>query len=137
MSAARQALQLNPSDPQLLKEAIVLLVQHGRTSDALDILGKVSGALSATPQISLLKALVLALSNQLPASERLFHLIENRWPEWSQAWLAHSLVLQFRGDSQQARSSLDAAIALGAPPVLVALARSTPLPESGPGQSPS
>jgi tetratricopeptide (TPR) repeat protein len=121
--------------PQVVQQAVLMLLRLNRKADAVDLLEK---AISANPQDSdlpLTKAIMLGLMERLPAAESTFGEIESRWPEWDKAYLAHGLFLERSARPDEARQRLQIAAALGCqdPALRCALARlaglSSPAPE--------
>ena len=143
-----QALHAAPGQPSVYLQAGVLLMLHGRTSDALRVSGEALKALPQDRHILLLRAVALELSGSTADAGLLLGQIQNRWPEWPDGWVAHGAILGMHGDRRQARAALVTAVALGAgtadikayldalsgsddgkPPDLIRLLLAPPVPE--------
>ena len=73
--------------------------------------------LQALPQdrrVLLLRAIALERAARHSEADSTLQQIQNRWPEWPDAWLAHGLILQTRGRNEDAAAALKTATTLGA-----------------------
>jgi len=99
--------------PQVVQQAVSMLLRLNRKENALNLLER---AIPANPQDSdlpLTKAIVLGLMDRYSAAEKTLREIELRWPEWDRAYLAHGLLLERSGRPAEARQRLQTAVALG------------------------
>jgi tetratricopeptide (TPR) repeat protein len=112
--ALDEALRAAPKRPDLYRQAIALLVKRGRAPDALRVIEEAALALPDNREILLMKATTFELARQSDDAEHLLMDIQNRWPEWSTAWLAHGIILDSRKRYEEARQALETAVALGA-----------------------
>jgi predicted Zn-dependent protease len=112
-AALQQALTASPTTPGLYLQASAFLLGRGRTADALRVSDEGLTALPQSRQILLLKAITLDRAGSVEEAQQVLELVESRWPEWPQAWLAAGVILSSRGRPEGLRS-LDTAIALGA-----------------------
>jgi Flp pilus assembly protein TadD len=125
--ALNQGLRLASTKPQMVQQAVLMLLRLDRKTDALDLLEQ---GIQANPQdlnLPLTKAIVLGLMDRFPAAEKILREIELRWPEWDRAYLAHGLLLEQSARPGDARQKLRTAMALGCqdPGLRCALARLT------------
>jgi len=58
---------------------------------------------------------IIDVNGDSAIADRLLRDVRNRWPEWSPAWLAHSMVLSAHGHGEEARLAMETATALGVP----------------------
>ena len=65
------------------------------------------------PDLLLEQAILLALTDNMPAAEQTLKQIESRWPEWDRAYLVHGLLFEQVKRTGAARQKLQTAIALG------------------------
>ena len=110
--ALANAFRTNPKRGDLYRAAALLLLAKDRAGQAWKVLDQAVKNIPEDPQLRVMKAIAAALVGMADTGE--FQQIENRWPEWSQAWVAHALVLEADGQPQQAQRDLDTAKALGA-----------------------
>jgi tetratricopeptide (TPR) repeat protein len=111
-AALSQALHENPKRPELYRRAAALLMRNHRPADALDLLDRGLRVLPNDPALLVARAAALAIVERPADSERLLQNIENRWPEFADAWAAHALVLDLQGHPEQARRMMDTAVLL-------------------------
>ncbi len=112
--ALEQAMRAAPGQANVYLRAGVLLMLHGRTSDALRVSGEALKALPQDRHILLLRAVALEHSGRTADAGLLLEQVQNRWPEWPDGWVAHGAILGMHGDRRQARADLVTAVALGA-----------------------
>ena len=91
-----------------------MLLHAGRTEDALRISAAAMSAFAQDREILLLRAVILEKAGRTAEAEPLLQQIQNRWPEWPEAWMAHGIVLGTHGRKDEARAALRTAVALGA-----------------------
>jgi tetratricopeptide (TPR) repeat protein len=120
--------------PQVVQQAVMMLLRLERKKDALNLLEQ---AIPANPQDSdlpLTKAIVLGLMDRHAAAEKVLQEIELRWPEWDRAYLAHGLLLERSSRTGEARQKLQIAAALASQDsgVRCALGRLTGAPSPAP-----
>src|ERR1700722_4461836 len=65
-------------------------------------------------EILLLKATTLEFDHRTDDADRLLGEMQNRWPEWSNVWLARGIILATHRHYEEARKALETAAALGA-----------------------
>jgi tetratricopeptide (TPR) repeat protein len=104
-----QGLQLSISRPRIAREAALLLVRHGRKELALEFLGKAAGN---DPDLLLMRAMVLGLTDRNSAAEKALREIESQWPEWDRPYVAHGLLLE-KARPREAKQKFETAMALG------------------------
>jgi tetratricopeptide (TPR) repeat protein len=112
--ALNQAMRAEPSRANLYYEACSFLLKHKLYTEALELLDQASHLLPNDRELLLAQAVTLNLLNRADDSEKLLSRIQARWPEWERPYLLKGILLQTRGDADQARRALDTAIALGA-----------------------
>jgi tetratricopeptide (TPR) repeat protein len=110
--ALGNAFRSNPKRGDLYRATALLLLEKDRAPQAWKVLDQALKNIPENPQLRVMKALAAALAGMPDTGE--FQQIENRWPEWSQVWVAHALVLEADGQLQQAQRDLETARALGA-----------------------
>jgi tetratricopeptide (TPR) repeat protein len=129
-----QGLHKVSAKPQVVQQAVLMLLRLNRKEDVLNLLEQ---AIPANPQDSdllLTKAIVLGLMDRNSAAEKTLREIELRWPEWDRVYLAHGLLLERSARTGEARQKLQTAVALGSqdPALRCALARLAGTPQPGP-----
>ncbi len=130
LSALSRAIDLAPTRPELYQAATRFLVQHQRYEEATRLLEQAARALPDNPQILLLEADVFTDARHPAQAERVFKHIEDRWPEWVQAYVSYGLLLDGQQRTAEARAQLETALAL-APSDPRVQALSTPLFNEG------
>jgi tetratricopeptide (TPR) repeat protein len=125
-----QGLRLAVSQPQIGKEAALLLVRGNRAAAALDLLNRVAGT---NPDLLLTRAIVLGLLNQTSVAEKALKEIEAQWPEWDRPYLVHGVLLE-RVQPREAVRRLRTAAALGMKDLALrcSLARAAGAEKAGP-----
>lgn len=121
----QQAIRANPTRPDLYRQGALLLIEDHHVPEAVRLLGNAVSTIPANPDLSLLQALTSELAGDHAAADGEFKQVENRWPEWYKGWLGQALVLELRGRREEAQTSRQAAIALGAPRELAELGTGT------------
>jgi thioredoxin-like negative regulator of GroEL len=109
----QEGLRRSVSRPHVAEQAALLLLQHHRTAEAQNILGR---ALQSDPQnadLLLSNAIALALMDRNSAAEQALKEIELRWPEWDRPYVVHGLLLEHSARPRDARQKLQTAAALG------------------------
>ena len=92
-----------------------MLLHAGRMEDALRISAARHGRHSRRIARScLLRAVILEKAGRTAEAGPLLQRIENRWPEWPNAWTADGIILGTRGGRDQAGVALRTALSLGA-----------------------
>ena len=126
----QQGLQLSISNPQIAREAALILVRHDRKEVALEFLAKAAGN---NPELLLTRAAVLALMDRNGAAEKALKEIESWWPEWDRPYVVQGLLLE-KSQPRLAKQKIQTAIALGSqdPAARCALARMESRPSSDP-----
>jgi tetratricopeptide (TPR) repeat protein len=114
VATMNRALRETPKQPELYRQAAFLLIKNNRISEAIDLLEQGSRILNNSPEILLTKATTLELGRKTAEAERLLNEIQNRWPEWPSAWLAHGIILETYKRYDEARQMIETAVMLGA-----------------------
>jgi tetratricopeptide (TPR) repeat protein len=112
--ALEQALHAAPERPDLYLQAVALLVKRGQAPEALRIVEEGARTLPQNREILLLKATTLEFAHRADDADRLLSEVQTRWPEWSNVWLAHGMILAAHRHYEEARQALETAVALGA-----------------------
>ncbi len=120
----RQGMSLSISRPQIAREAALLLVRDDHKEQALQVLAR---SASGDPDLSLTRAMVLALMDRTSEAIQVLREIESQWPEWDRPYLVHGLLLE-RDQPREAQRKLQTALALGSqePAARCAVARLAP-----------
>jgi tetratricopeptide (TPR) repeat protein len=108
----REGLRLSASRPDVAQQTAVLLLRHGRQTEALDLLGQAAKANPDSSELLLAQTIVLGLVGRTSGAEELLKRIESRWPEWDRAYLVHALLLESSRPAE-ARQKFQTAAALG------------------------
>ncbi len=108
------ALRASPNQPQSYRQATVFLIGKGRAAEALHTIDAGTRALPDDRELLLMKATTLEFAHQTNEALALLQNIETRWPEWSNVWLAHGIILNTHQRFEDARRALETAVALGA-----------------------
>ena len=130
----QQGLHHSTFRPQVVLQAAVLMLRHGRKTEALDILRRAIESNPDNADLLLMKAIVLGLMDQFSGSDKMLKEIESRWPEWDRPYLVHGVLLERGARPREAGQKLQIAIALGSQELAgrCALARlaASPSPDS-------
>ncbi len=110
--ALQQGLRLSVSKPQAARQAVMLLLTHGRNEEALSLVERAIRAAPANAELAMTKAVVLGALNRAGEAERALREIQSRWPEWDRSYLAHGLLLEGSGRKEPARKVLETAVVL-------------------------
>jgi tetratricopeptide (TPR) repeat protein len=113
-STLDQALHAAPERPDLYRQAVALAVKRGQAAEALRIIEDAARTLPDSRDILLLKAITLEFVQRAGDADHLLSEIQTRWPEWSNVWLAHGIILATHQHNEEARKVLQTAVALGA-----------------------
>jgi tetratricopeptide (TPR) repeat protein len=113
-AAVDRALRATPGQTRLYLRACAILLHAGRSEDALRISAAAMEAFAQDREILLLRAVILERAGRTVEAEPLLQRIENRWPEWPDAWTAGGVVLAARGRRDDACVALRTALSLGA-----------------------
>jgi len=108
----QKGLQLSASRPEVVQQAALLLLRHGRNTEAQDLLGQAVKANPENSDLLLTQAIMLGLTDRLSAAEKMLKRIESRWPEWDRPYLVHGLLLESSRPAE-ARQKLQTSAALG------------------------
>ncbi|MEW5979749.1 MAG: tetratricopeptide repeat protein [Acidobacteriota bacterium] len=103
-----------PTRLDLYFQASLFLIKHEKYSESLALLQQAVKFLSDAPQLVLAQAFTLQLLKQPEEAKLLLAKIESRWPEWDVPYLLHGIILESQFYSEEAKSFLETAIALGA-----------------------
>ena len=114
-AAIEEAFRTAPASADFYLSATAFLVGSALAPDALRFLDQAARVLPGQRQILLMRACILDFVGQSGDAENRFGEIQNRWPEWYPAWIAHGIVMKAHGHPDDARRSFDTAKALGAP----------------------
>jgi thioredoxin-like negative regulator of GroEL len=112
-SVLREGLRYSTFRPQVAQQAVLLLLRHDRTIEALGILGQAIRSAPDNAELLLTNAILLGLMDQNSGAERALKEIESRWPEWDRPYVAHGLLLEHGARQKEACQKLQTAIALG------------------------
>jgi tetratricopeptide (TPR) repeat protein len=120
--------------PRVVQQAVSMLLRLNRSENALNLLEQAIRANSQDSELPLTKAMALGLMGRHSVAEKVIREIEQRWPEWDRAYLAHGLLLERSGRPAEARQKLQTAVALGSqdPSLRCALARLAGSPNPAP-----
>jgi tetratricopeptide (TPR) repeat protein len=113
-SALFQALRASPKRPDLYLQAVALLARRGHAPEAVRIIEEGARILPGNREILLSKATTLEFAQRTGDAEQLLTEVQNRWPEWSNVWVAHGIILATHRHYDEARRALETAVALGA-----------------------
>jgi tetratricopeptide (TPR) repeat protein len=120
MGKAREAatdltlgLRSSPTRPDLYYEAALFLMQHGQARELFSLLQSAVQKFPDSRQLLLTQAIAYGLVHQFEASKKVLAQIQARWPEWSEAYLIHGIILVGEAKASQAKPLLETAIALG------------------------
>jgi tetratricopeptide (TPR) repeat protein len=114
LSDLQRALNASPTRADLYEEAARFLLRRDRTSDAIHLLDEASRGLPENRQLLLLKAALYASAQRAGDAERVLKQIENRWPEWANAYVTYGILLEGQKRADEAKAQLETALALGA-----------------------
>jgi len=106
-------LRSSPTRPDLYYEAALFLMQHGQARELFSLLQSAVQKFPDSRQLLLTQAIAYGLARQFEASKKVLAQIQARWPEWSEAYLIHGIVLVGEAKASQAKPLLETAIALG------------------------
>jgi tetratricopeptide (TPR) repeat protein len=106
-------LKASPTRPDLYYEAALFLIQHGQARELFGLLQQAVHKFPDSPQILLTQAIAYGLARQFEASRKALAQIQGRWPEWSEGYLIHGIILVGEAKASQAKPVLQTAIALG------------------------
>jgi tetratricopeptide (TPR) repeat protein len=110
----QRALAAAPTRPGLYQTAAMFLVKHQRPDDATRLLEQATHRMPDDRRILLLQAAVLTFARKIGDAERVLKQIQNRWPEWAPSYVTYGILLEGQKRSDEAKSQLNTAIALGA-----------------------
>jgi tetratricopeptide (TPR) repeat protein len=132
--ALDEGLRRSASQPQVAKQAALMLLRHQRKEAALELLGQAIRNNPDNSDLLLTQVIVLGLMDRNSVAEKTLKEIESQWPEWDRAYLVHGLLLEHCARTGEARQKLQTAIALGSrDPILhCALARLAGVPHPSP-----
>jgi len=109
-----KALHAAPERPDLYRQAVTLAVKRGQAAEALRITEEAARTLPDSREILLLKATTLEFAQRAADADHLLSEVRTRWPEWSNVWVAHGIILATHQHYEEARQALETAVALGA-----------------------
>ncbi len=120
-----QGLSHSSTRPEVIRQAVALLVRWERKTEALELVNRGIETAPDSADLHLVKAIVLGLLNRDEEGEETIRQIQSRWPEWDRPYLVQGLLLERKGRPGDARQKVQTAIALGAqdPAARCALAR--------------
>jgi tetratricopeptide (TPR) repeat protein len=110
----QRALAAAPTRAVLYQEAAMFLVRHQRPGDATRLLDQATRSLPDDRRILLLQAAMFTFARRVKEAERVLKQIQNRWPEWTPAYVTYGILLEGQRRSEEAKNQIDTAIALGA-----------------------
>jgi tetratricopeptide (TPR) repeat protein len=114
VSELQRAIETDPRRPELYQRAAALLVKSNQAPRALPILVEALRALPGNRDLLLTQAAVYELSGKPGDAEKTITAIQNRWPEWQPAWVAHGIIQDRHRHYDEAWKALETAVALGA-----------------------
>ena len=114
LTDVQHALAVGPARASFYQDACMLLLKHQRYEDAIKLTDQAARAQPRDREILLLQAGVLAAAQQTSKAEDLLRKIEDQWPEWAQPHVTYGVLLQGLKRSEEARTQLETAVALGA-----------------------
>jgi tetratricopeptide (TPR) repeat protein len=109
-----RGFRASPKRPDLYFEAALFLIKHNMFDRALSLLQQADGVVPGHPELLLMKALALALSDKFKEAESQLTEIEAAWPEWNLPYLFKGTILLEHYRNLEAIPQLETAIALGA-----------------------
>jgi tetratricopeptide (TPR) repeat protein len=138
VAEAEKSLQMgltnSVSHPEIAEQATLLLLQHHRKAEALDLVAQAVGTNPDNAGLLLLHVIVLGMMGQNSSAERRLKQIESRWPEWDRPYLVEGLMLEHDKRFGEARQKYRTAQTLGSqdPALTCAFARVTASSNPGP-----
>jgi tetratricopeptide (TPR) repeat protein len=114
IAALNRGLAAAPTRPDLYFNAALFLIKHKRYDLAADLLQHANRVLPNTPELMLTQAISYQLLGKVEEAERVLKQIQSRWPEWSEPYIIHGIMLETRLRSAEARPLLETAVGLGA-----------------------
>lgn len=114
--AAREltlGLESSPTRADLYFEAALFLIKHNQLGESLHLMQQAIHRFPDSSRLLLTQAIAFGLAHQLEQSKKELAQIESRWPEWSEPYLIHALILVGQSRPSQAMPLLETAIALG------------------------
>lgn len=128
-----EGLRYSTTRPEVARQATLLLIRHERNAEALDLLNQAIKSTPDSPDLLLMKAIVLGLMGRDGDAEKTLRQVESSWPEWDRPYLVHGLLLERQERPGEATQKIQTAIALGSEDLAArcTLARlaSAPLPD--------
>lgn len=109
IAAMGRALAGAPSRIDVYWQAAGLLLRNQRIPEALRLFNGV-----ADSEMLLMKAVLLELAERSAEAGNLLNEVQNRRPEWFAVWVARGMIQASHGHTEEARKSLETAVALGA-----------------------
>jgi tetratricopeptide (TPR) repeat protein len=106
-------LQTDPTRPDLYFEAALFLLKHNQASETIVLLKQAVEKFPDSRQLLLTQAIIYGLVRQFEKSNQLMSRIEAQWPEWSEGYLIHAIILVGHAKMREAKPLLETAIALG------------------------
>lgn len=114
IAALNQGLAAAPTRPDLYFNAALFLIKHKEYALAADLLRHANRVLPNTPELMLTEAIAHQLLGKVEEAEHVLKQIQSRWPEWSEPYVIHGIMLETRLRSAEARPLLETAVGLGA-----------------------
>ncbi len=109
IAAVRKAVAGALSRTDVYWQAAGILLRNQRIPEALRLF---DGAVD--PEMLLMRAVLLELAGQGAEAGALLNEVQERRPEWFAVWVARGMMLAGHGQAEEARKSLEMAVALGA-----------------------
>jgi tetratricopeptide (TPR) repeat protein len=104
-------LQRSGRDPRVACEAASLLVKHGRSEQALQVLNKPGD----DARLATVRAGVLASLDRQREADDAIKAAEQRWPDYAPTYLMQAHILARRGRAAEARMRASMAVSMGIP----------------------
>jgi tetratricopeptide (TPR) repeat protein len=114
IATLNRGLAAAPTRPDLYFNAALFLIKHKEYELSVDLLQHADRVLPDTPELLLTQAISFQLLGKIEEAERVLKRIQSRWPEWSEPYIIHGIMLETRLRSAEARPLLETAIGLGA-----------------------
>ncbi|PYV40134.1 MAG: hypothetical protein DMG06_21110 [Acidobacteria bacterium] len=112
--ALNQGFKAAPTRADLYFQAALFLIKHDKNSEALDLLRQAERVVPDAPELLLVQAVLLEILKQPEDAKKLLAKLQSRWPEWELPYLIQGIILEIHLFSDEAKTTLETAIALGA-----------------------
>ncbi|MGH9401863.1 MAG: tetratricopeptide repeat protein [Terriglobia bacterium] len=106
-------LKADPTRPDLYFEAALFLIKHNQPAELLAVLRQAVDEFPDSQQLLLTEAIIYGLMRRFEKSNQIMNQIEAHWPQSSEAYLIHAIILVGQAKMREAKPLLETAIALG------------------------